>query len=270
MDQVIHEMEICNYSSRTIRTYTSLLKMFFTYEKKSISQISIQDLKDYIHYRLKEDQISVSTINQIISAWKIVYVHLLGNQWEGCKIIRPRREKKLPIVLSQTEAKRLIDSTANIKHHAMLYLLYSTGIRCNELLSLKPRDVDSQRMVINIRQGKGKKDRQVQLHPKLLDVLRIYFKYYRPNTYLFEGLKRGNRYSATSIRKVVQNNAKKAEISKPVSVHTLRHCYATHMLEKGANLRIIQHQMGHSSIKTTTIYLSLANIENSTLPNPLD
>ena len=125
-------------------------------------------------------------------------------------------------------------------------------------------------MVINVRQGKGKKDRQVRLHEKVLKLLRTYFLRYRPKKYLFEGMKEGNPYSATSIRKIISSHAKKTGITKKISVHTFRHCYATHMLEKGANLKIIQLQLGHSSIKTTSIYLSLANIEISSLPNPLD
>lgn len=267
---MIQEMEIRNYSQRTIITYVALLRTFFRYCKKDVPEITTEDLKDYIHYRLKADEISVSTINQIISAWKIVHVYILGIAWEGCAIKRPRREKKLPVVLSQQEALALLESPLNLKHRTILYVLYSTGIRCNELLGLRPSNIDSQRMVINIKMGKGKKDRQVRLHQKSLDILRTYFRSYRPDNYLFEGQVRGKRYTASSIRMFIKGNAKKAGITKTISVHTLRHCYATHMLEKGANLKVIQQQMGHSSIKTTSMYLSLANFDMNSLPNPLD
>jgi len=267
---MIQEMEIRNYSPRTIKTYVSLLSLFLKHCKKSLPEITTDDLKDFIYYRLKTDKISVSTINQTISAWKIVYVYILGHEWEVCRITRPRREKKLPVVLSQEEVLALIESPSNVKHHCILNVLYSTGIRCSELINLRPTDIDSKRMVINIRQGKGKKDRQVRLHEKVLGLLRIYFLKYRPKKYLFEGMKAGKPYSATSIRKVISTHAAKIGITKIISVHTFRHCYATHMLEKGANLKIIQLQMGHSSIKTTSIYLSLANIDISSLPNPLD
>lgn len=267
---MIQEMEIRNYSPRTITTYVTLISFFLRHCKKNLPEITTNDLKDYIYYRLKKDVISVSTVNQIISAWKIVSVYILGCDWEGCHIQRPRREKKLPIVLSQEEVLALIESSTNIKHHALLNVLYSTGIRCSELIHLRPSDIDSKRMVINIRHGKGKKDRQVRLHEKVLKLLRIYFLKYRPKEYLFEGMKAGNPYSATSIRKIISSHAKKTGITKKISVHTFRHCYATHMLEKGANLKVIQLQLGHSSIKTTSIYLSLANIEISSLPNPLD
>lgn len=263
-------MRIRNYSERTIITYCSLLAKFLEYVGREPSEIHISDLKNYLYYRLKKDHISVSTINQIISAWRIVYVHLLNKEWEGCRISRPRSEKKLPEVLSQHEARCLIDSPSNIKHRAMLYLMYSTGIRRNELLSLKVSDIDSTRMVVNVRQGKGKKDRQVILHPKVLDILREYYKRYRPTNYLFEGFGSQNRYSASSLEKIIKKHTKAVGITKNISVHTLRHCFATHMLEKGANLKVIQQLMGHVSLKTTSMYLSLAHIDNSTIPNPLD
>ena len=263
-------MRIRNYSERTIKTYCSFLTQFLEYVRREPSEISTEDLKDYIYYRLKKDNISVSTINQMISAWRIVYVHLLDKKWEGCLITRPRRNKKLPEVLSQKEARTLVNSPRNLKHRAILHLMYSTGIRRNELLSLKVSDIDSSRMVVNIRQGKGKKDRQVILHPKVLDILREYYKRYRPKYYLFEGFNTEKSYSASSLTNIIKKNAKGVGITKVISVHTLRHCFATHMLEKGANLKVIQQLMGHTSIKTTSIYLSLAHIDNSTLPNPLD
>ena len=172
-------MRIRNYSDRTIHTYSSLLTRFLAHIRRAPSEITIQDLKDYIYHRLKEDNISVSTINQIISTWRIVHVHLLGRRWEGCRITRPRREKKLPEVLSQQEARALVNSPKNLKHRAILQLMYSTGIRRGEVLSLKVSDIDSRRMVVNIRQGKGKKDRQVILHAKMLALLREYYSRYK-------------------------------------------------------------------------------------------
>ena len=263
-------MRIRNYSERSIATYSSLLTHFLAHVGKEPSEISTRELKDYIYYRLKKDNISVSTINQIISAWRIVYVHILNKEWEGCRITRPRRNKKLPEVLSQQEAHSLINSPRNLKHRAILHLMYSTGIRRNELLSIKVNDIDSARMVVNIRQGKGRKDRQVILHPKVLGILREYYKRYRPKNYLFEGYGAQENYSASSLAIIIKKSAKEAGITKDISVHTLRHCFATHMLEKGANLKVIQQLMGHTSLKTTSIYLSLANIDNRTLPNPID
>ena len=267
---MLQEMAIRNYSPRTIKTYCSLVQRFLQSTTKEINEILIEDLKNYLYTRIRKDEISVSTINQTLSGWRIVWVHLLGKQWEVCRIKRPRREKKLPEVLSRQEVKLLVNSPINIKHRAILKLMYSTGIRRAELLGLKLKDAGSSRMVINIRQGKGKKDRQVVLHPELLKLLRGYYKHYRPRCYLFEGYGPEGRYSATSLMKIVKRYAKKAGISKSISVHTLRHCYATHMLEKGVNLKVIQQFMGHTSLRTTSIYLSVANIDCTSLPNPLD
>jgi site-specific recombinase XerD len=267
---MIQEMRIRNYSERTIATYVSLFKSLQAYFNKPVKEITLTDVKDYLYHRLQKDNISVSTVNQTISSWKIVYVHLLGKNWKAFWIVRPRKNKALPEVLSSKETQSLINSPKNIKHRAMLYLLYSTGMRRNELLGLRPKDIDSSRMVINIRQGKGKKDRQLPLHPKLLELLREYFRRYRPGTYLFEGFGGNVPYSATGLGNIVKKNARIAGITKHVPPHTLRHCFATHMLEKGANLKIIQKFMGHSSLNTTSVYLSLVNINKNDLPNPLD
>jgi site-specific recombinase XerD len=263
-------MRIRNYSERTIKTYSCLLIKFLDHVKREPSAISIDELKDYIYYRIKKDNISVATINQTINAWRIVYVHILKKEWDDCRIIRPKRDKRLPEVLSQQEAHSLINSPRNLKHRAILHLMYSTGIRKSELLSLKISDIDSSRMIINVRQGKGRKDRQVILHPKVLNLLREYYKRYRPKYYLFKGFSTNKSYSATSLTNIIKKHAKVAGITKHISVHTLRHCFATHMLERGANLKVIQQLMGHASLKTTTNYLSLIRVDTRTLPNPVD
>jgi integrase/recombinase XerD len=263
-------MRIRNFSERTITTYLSLLNKFIAHNGLPINQLTLSKLKDYIYYRIKADKISVSTVNQIISAWKIVYVYILGKEWEEFKIKRPRRTIKLPEVLSKSEAKAIINSPRNIKHQVILKLMYSTGIRLNELLFLKIGDIDSRRMIIKVRQGKGKKERHVILHPYVLELLRNYYNHYRPLVYLIEGHIAGLPYSASSIRNIIKTNARKVGVKKTVSPHTLRHSFATHMLEKGVNLKIIQQLLGHSSIITTSRYLHLANISESSLPNPLD
>jgi site-specific recombinase XerD len=263
-------MRIRNFSERTIATYLSLLNKLIAHYGLPFSQLTLNKLKDYIYYRIRVDKISVSTVNQIISAWKIVHVYILGKEWEECKIKRPRLAIKLPEVLSKSEAKAIVSSPRNIKHHVILNLMYSTGIRLNELLSLKIGDVDSKRMIIKVKQGKGKKERHVILHPYVLGLLRNYYKHYRPRVYLIEGHVAGSPYSAESIRKIIKASTRKVGVKKTVSPHTLRHSFATHMLEKGVNLKIIQQLLGHSSIITTSRYLHLANISENNLPNPLD
>ncbi len=263
-------MRIRNYSNCTISTYLKLLDLLSIHYSKSPGQLTTEQVKDYIYHRITTENISVSTVNQIISAWKIIYVYILGKKWEGCRIKRPRLPKKLPEVLSSKEVLSLVDYPRNLKHRVILNLMYSTGIRRAELLSLKAGDIDSNRMVIRVRQAKGKKDREVILHDKVLKLLREYYHFYRPKVYLFEGQKTGERYSESSLSRIITRNAQRIGIKKKISAHTLRHCFATHMLEKGVNLKIIQHLLGHTSIKTTSIYLHLANINEVNLPNPLD
>jgi integrase/recombinase XerD len=167
--------------------------------------------------------------------------------------LRPKREKRLPDVLSPEEVKSILESIQNLKHRCIFYVIYSGGLRISECLKLKIHDIDSERMVIRVRQSKGAKDRDVPLSPTCLISLRSYYKMYRPETYLFEG-KKGYPYSASSVRKVLKRAVYKNAIKKRVTVHTLRHSYATHLLENGTDLRLIQELLGHSSSRTTELY----------------
>ena len=195
----------------------------------------------------------------------------MGREWEQFKIKRPRREKKLPVVLSVGEVGKLIAVTSNIKHRALIALAYSSGLRRQEAQMIKPADIDSARMQVRIVQGKGKKDRQSILSLKALELLRAYYKVERPKTFLFESrCRKGANLSDTTLCNIVQQNAIKAGIKKKVSFHTLRHCFATHLLEKGVNIRLIQEFMGHVSIKTTAMYLHLVNTDPSSVQSPLD
>jgi len=180
----------------------------------------------------------------------------------------PRRVEKLPEVLSQDEMRRLIAVPKNLKHQAIIFLLYGCGLRVGEVLNLKPQDIDSSRMVINIRQGKGKKDRQVMLDEKLLKILREYFAKVRPSNYLFNG-QFGDQYSDRSINEFLKYYAKRAGISKNIHAHTLRHCFATHLLEAGTDMAIIQKLMGHEQIKTTYGYARLNSSLISKVRSPL-
>ena len=184
-------------------------------------------------------------------------------------IERPRKEKKLPKVLSMQEVRDLIDATNNMKHRCILSLLYSAGLRRSELINLKPLDIDSERMIIKINNAKGKKDRYTLLATATLNDLRIYYKQYRPQGYLIEGRNKA-QYSPTSISKIITNAAFTAGIKKNVTPHTLRHSFATHLLENGTDLRYIQILLGHSSTKTTEIYTHVATKNFISIKNPLD
>jgi integrase/recombinase XerD len=264
-------MQLRNYSPRSVHSYSELLSKIEGDLALSLDTVSIQQFKDYLHQRIINEKISVSLINQSISAFKILQVDVLGREWEQIKIRRPRREKKLPVVLSIGEVEELISVTQNIKHRAMLALAYSAGLRRQEILMMKPADIDSARMQVRVVQGKGKKDRYSILSPKALDLLRIYYKIQRPKTFLFESQgKKGVQLSDRTLLCIVKNSAAKAGIKKNVSFHTLRHCFATHLLETGVNIRIIQEFMGHVSLKTTAVYMHLVNIQPSGISSPLD
>jgi len=271
VDLLIREMQYRNYSSRTVKTYSLLLTSIEKAFKRSIDQISAEQFKDFIHKRITTENISVSTINQYISLFKIIQVDILKRDWQQIKIKRPRREKKLPVILSLREIEKIINCTNNIKHKAIIMLAYSSGLRRQEVQFIKPKAIDSERMQVHVFQGKGKKDRYTILSAKTLDILRKYFKTERPSFYLFESqMKKGQPLSENTLNNIVKKNAQKAGIKKQISFHTLRHCFATHLLEQGVNLRLIQQFMGHVSLKTTSIYLHLTNIDVSNIISPLD
>lgn len=271
IQRVIREMQVRNYSERSIQCYTSILSKIVNHFDIPLTQLSRSQVKDYLHQRIVVDKISTSTVNQTISAYKILQEDVLGKSWESFKIKRPRRDKKLPIVLSLEEVEGLISSTLNLKHKALLALAYSSGVRREEAQQLKVSNIDSSRMRIHVTNGKGRKDRYTILSNKALELLRTYYKASRPSVYLFESsYKKGGFLSASSLNNIVKNSAKKAGIQKRISFHTLRHTFATHLLEAGVNIKLIQQLLGHSSIKTTMVYLHIANIEPGSITSPLD
>jgi integrase/recombinase XerD len=202
---------------------------------------------------------SISYINQVISAGKLFLLYGLNktntiiNKFE-----RPFRERTLPVVLSVEEISRILRNTGNIKHRAILYTIYAHGMRISEILNLEIKDIDSSCGYLNIRQGKGRKDRHIPINKECLALLRQYFIKERPKVYLFEG-QDGGQYSATSIRQILKKSLIKSGIKKHVKVHTLRHTYATHLLEQGVDIRYIQILLGHANIKTTEIYTHVTN-----------
>ena len=267
----IKEMQIRNYSPRTIDTYCKLLCNLEKDIGKSLYEITTEDFKAKLHFKITQKGSSTSTINQLISAFKIFYVDVCHRVWEEFHVKRPRKEKTLPIVLSLEEVGRMISVTNNLKHKAILMLTYSAGLRRMEVMQIKPKDIDSQRMQVRVVQGKGKKDRYSILSQKTLDILRQYYKVERPTTFLFEPTgNKGKALSERSMEHIVKKSAKKAGIKKGVSFHTLRHCFATHLLEAGVNLRQIQQFMGHTSFKTTAVYLHVAHIKTNEFTSPLD
>lgn len=234
----------------------SVLKRLSLHYDQSPDQLTIHQIKSYLYHCKDKQHLSVSLINQTIGALRILFRDVLALPLDRhLSIKRPRRSYHLPVVLSKSEVKQLLDSLSNPKHVAMIAVLYSTGMRCDELLHLKIVDVDSDRMLIRIKHGKGNRSRDAILSIRTLKLLRDYYVNANPKpvTYLFESTVPDKPYSQTSLRKVVRRAALKAGINKKVTPHTLRHSFATHMLEQGENLKTIQYLMGHTSLRATMI-----------------
>jgi integrase/recombinase XerD len=256
------------YSPNTIKVYSDSLATFFRYfSAKEIADISNDDLIAFNNNYILKNNFSASFQNQVVNAVKLYFSAIQHKKIDVELIHRPRREKLLPNVLSKEEVKAILEAPYNLKHRAMLAMIYSCGLRRSELLSLTKFDVDSKRMVVIIRMAKGKKDRIVPLSTKILALLRDYYKCYNPKEFLFEG-QSGGKYSEKSLENVLKQSLFKARIEKPVTLHWLRHSYATHLLENGTDLRYIQDLLGHKSSKTTEIYthVSTKNIQNIRSP----
>lgn len=257
------------YSKNTIESYCSSVKGFFGYTMKKPDDITEQDFSDYNYRGIVEQGFSRSMQNAIVSGLKLFFKRFSKNSIMLEIMERPKSQQKLPAVLSKEEVKHMIDRTRNIKHKSILSLIYSAGLRRSELLGLKLNHIDSSRMVIQIIQGKGFKDRLVTLSPKVLEMLREYYKSYQPKVFLFEG-QDGGQYSAESVGNIVKQAAKKAGIKKRVTAHTLRHSYATHLLESGVDIRYIQVLLGHKSSKTTEIYTHVSSYTLGSIKSPID
>jgi integrase/recombinase XerD len=265
-----HYLQSKRYSSNTIKVYAETLRVFLRYfASKAIEEISNDDLIAFNNDYILKNNFSSSYQNQLVNAVKLYYSAIQHKKINVELVHRPRREKTLPNVLSKEEVKSILDAPYNLKHRAMLSMIYSCGLRRSELLNLTKLDIDSKRMVVVIRMAKGKKDRIVPLSPKILILLRDYYKCYHPKQYLFEG-QDGGRYSEKSLENVFKQSLLKARIEKPATMHWLRHSYATHLLESGTDLRYIQDLLGHKSSKTTEIYTHVSTKNIQKIRSPFD
>jgi len=259
------------YSERTINTYKDALKSFFVFfNTKAIADLTNEDVIKYNNEFILKNKLSASYQNQITNAIKLYFKTIKYTKIEIDKIHRPKRAKVLPNVLSKEEVKAILEAHSNNKHKMMLSLIYSCGLRSGELLALKPIHIDSKRNIVLLKNAKGQKDRITPLSPKILEMLRTYFKEYRPIIYLFEGQKAGMPYDARSLQLVLKQALRKTKITKPVTLHWLRHSYATHLLESGTDLRYIQELLGHSSSKTTEIYTHVSTKSIQQIKSPFD
>ncbi len=265
------QLNTLRYSENTIRSYTAMLDVFFRYfHEIAPDHIVEQDLEQFNQDYLLKNGYSHSYQNQMINALKLFYRARYNRAIDMEGVVRPRREKLLPNVLSKAEVKLILDHTQNLKHLAMLSLIYGCGLRRSELINLKLIDIHSSRSLVIIRQSKGKKDRVVPIGSKLLQLLRSYYLKYKPQVYLFEGIKDSEKYSPSSLQEVLKKGVQKAGIIKPVTLHWLRHSFATHLLESGTDLRYIQEILGHSSSKTTEIYTHVSTRNIQAIKSPFE
>jgi len=262
-------LETKRYSDNTVVTYCGLIVFFCKYLiKRNCTALSPMIVSRFNYEFIVQPGKSISYQNQAINAIKQFYEYS-GIEFEIGEIERPRKEKKLPVVLSMEEVRRLIDNAYNLRHKTLLCLIYSGGFRLSEALQLKLTDVDSDRMLIHIKNAKGKKDRYTLLSQRALVIMREYYRVYTPKVYLFEG-KNGKPYSARAVQNVVKIAASRAGIGKHITPHSLRHSFATHLLENGTDLRYIQNLLGHNSPKTTMIYTHVSDIAVQKIRNPFD
>lgn len=259
------------YSESTIRTYTGMIKVFLKgIGEHPVRQISNDHVVDYIYNHVVDKGYSFAYQNQMVSALKLFFRVVVNSEIEVEAIRRPRSVHRLPGVLSKEEVKRIINAPVNMKHRNMLSLIYACGLRRGELLNLKPGDIDSKRGLLIVRQSKGYKDRVIPISGKIIEMLREYYRAYRPRVWLFEGDQAGKQYSPTSLQKVLKQSAHKAGVKRPVTLHWLRHSYATHLLESGTDLRYIQELLGHKSSRTTEIYTHVTVSSIQKIRSPFD
>ncbi len=270
IEQFREWMVQCRYSENTIHSYVECLKTFTRFlHNKPFEDVEIRDIDRFNTEYIIKNNFSESYQNQVINSLKLLYRKQFSKNFDLSELERPRKAKRLPVIFSLQEVEKIINVASNIKHRSMLVLIYSSGLRSGELLNLKISDIDSNRMIIHIKGAKGKKDRMVPLAPSALELLRNYFTEHRPKEYLFNG-EQNSTYSKSSLQAVFRKACRLAKIEKRVTLHSLRHSYATHLLEEGVNLRYIQEILGHNSSRTTEIYTHVTNHASRSIASPLE
>lgn len=254
---MLEYMQLKNFSPRTIRSYVNVTAAYARHIGKSPELSDCEELKDYLLYLSETRRCSISHLSQVHSAMKVLFVHVLGRPDCGNKIPRPRKTLILPAVMSVGEVQSLIAQVRNVKHRTILQVLYGTGMRLSEVVALRLCDIDSARGQIAVRQAKGAKDRYVALSPTLLGLLRDYWREYRPKEYVFESAMTGGPLSPRTVQAIFEKARLTTGIGKKITTHTLRHSYATHLLEAGTDLNSIRVLLGHSNLNTTSVYLHL-------------
>jgi site-specific recombinase XerD len=269
-DKMERDLLIANYSPKTIRNYLIYARLFAQHYMRSPAEMGEEEIKNFLLHVIQNRNISYSTYRQIYAALKFLYKVTLGRPFEVERLQFPKSGRKLPVILSGTEVQRLLGAIENPKYKAVVTTIYATGMRISEACRLKVEDIDSARMVILIRNGKGRKDRYVLLSNNLLIALRKFWLIERPKEYLFPGNIRAKHISPESVRLVLRKAALDAGLRKDVRPHILRHTFATHMIEMGVDVTILQRLMGHASVTTTMRYLHLSTGKIHNLRVPFD
>jgi integrase/recombinase XerD len=271
--RVVEQMQLMAYSQSTIRTYKSEIVIYLqTLKNNKADALTIEDVRRYLHYCIHTLELSENTLHSRLNALKFMYEQVLGKEKFFVEIPRPKKHLQLPKVLGEGELRRLFAAPSNLKHKAILFIAYSAGLRVSEVINMRLQDIDRERKQLFVYCSKGKKDRYVALSPLVLDVLEQYYKMsaVKPKNYLFEGQEIGKPYSIRSAQQIFADAKMKAGISKTVSFHSLRHSFATHLLEKGVDVVYIQDILGHFDIKTTQRYLHVRRDVLINIESPLD
>ncbi len=270
LEKMRMELELMNYSPRTIESYISYIVAYSKFYNLSSYFLDENEIRDYFYHLRFRKKSSWSEVNGAYSSLKFFYVHVLNKDWNVKKMPRPKSEKKLPLVLSREEVKLILNALINLKHRTILMTIYSAGLRLSEAANLKISDIDSKRMLIKVEQGKGRKDRYTLLSPLLLKQLREYYRWYHPKNWLFEGITKEKPISVRSIQNIFKRAKVKAGIHKIATIHTMRHSFATHLIEQGVDVFTLQQLLGHKSLRTTSIYVHIQKSSMEKITNPLD
>lgn len=268
--RMLEELQRRNYSAQTIRLYLQHVAKFAQHFHRSPDQLGAEDIRQYQLFLIQEKKLAWSSYNQIVCALRFFYAKVLKRAFLLQDIPFPRTVQKLPLILSQEEVARILTAPAHLKSRALLMTIYAAGLRRSEVASLRVRDIDSARMTITVHQGKGQKDRVVMLSPVLLEILRRYWRQHKPKEWLFPGENPDQPISGNDVFAVFHNAVRRAGIAKKVYPHSLRHSFATHLLESGTDLRTIQMLLGHRSLKTTSRYLHVSQQQVRATVSPLD
>lgn len=268
---MLEDMQVRNLSPQTQRAYVENVARFARHFGRSPADLGPEEIRTYQVYLIRERHLAPSSLEIAVCALRFLYKVTLKKPWSFDQLIpAPKKPRRLPVVLSPDEVVRALDCVTSPKHRAVLTTCYAAGLRISEAVRLRPRDVDSQRMVIRIEQGKGQRDRYVMLSPKLLEVLRDWWRLRRPTTWLFPGDRPDHPLGRAAVEQACHRARRRARLTKPLTPHVLRHCFAVHLLEAGTDVRTIQLLLGHRSLETTARYLRIATTKVCSATSPLD